>query len=83
MEKELADSPPSDAHWPRRQYERAGEGTPCDVGIKGLGMLGRRLCREEMMAQEVEGGGGTLWCRLDACEPGSSSSATPLNRSTL
>lgn len=56
----LANSPPSDAHWPWRQCEQAGEGIPCDVGIKGLGMLGRRLCREEMMAQGVEGGGNPV-----------------------
>lgn len=64
MGKELADSPPSDARWPWRQYDRASEGIPCDVGIKGLGMLGRRLCREEMGWRV----GGTLWCRLDAHE---------------
>lgn len=47
MEKGLAGSPPSDAHWPWRQYERAREGTPGDVGIKGLGTFGRRLCRRD------------------------------------
>lgn len=38
----------------------ASEGIPCDAGIKGLGMLGRRLCRVEMMAQRVEGGGNAV-----------------------
>lgn len=68
MEKGLAGSPPSDAHWPWTQYERAREGTPCDVGIKGLGRFGRRLCRRD--AGSGGGGWGALWCRLDACELG-------------
>lgn len=59
-EKELANLPPLDARWPWRQCEQAGEGIPCDVGINGLGILGRRLCREEMLAQGWRVGGNPV-----------------------